>query len=202
MRLVLLQRRSVVTRLDRVDDVCGFEEEDVTRCGCVGELSQGTDIIENPEPSSVCRNDEIVAVELEVPHRCDRHVQIERLPRVAVIERHAYRSLAACDEQTSTRRVLTHHVYVRTGRDPGGDTLPGSPLVARSIYVGLEVLKLMSVDTRVRSTRIEMRRLDGSDATPRRDGNRRHVLPGLSIVFRQMNQPVVGAHPQHPRAQR
>lgn len=71
------------------------------------------------------------------------------------------------------------------------------------IDVRLEVLQLMGVDARVRRVGIEVGRLlHRRDAAPGRDDVRRHVLPRLAVVLRDLDETVVGADPEERCAER
>src|SRR5207253_7491088 len=48
--------------------------------------TQRLDVVENPEPSSVSRRDQIVAMNCEIANRGWRHVQAQRLPVITIIE--------------------------------------------------------------------------------------------------------------------
>src|SRR5438270_6025027 len=103
------------------------------------------------------RDDEIVAVELEVAHRCHWHIQLERLPVVAIVERDVDATLSSGHKQAGPHRIFLDDVYVDAGGKPLGDFLPAPPHVARAIDVWIEILELMTIRARVRRALIEMR---------------------------------------------
>src|SRR5262245_39165575 len=102
----------------------------------------------------------------EVAHRRHRQIELQRLPRVAVLERDERAALRAGEEQSLALRVFFYDVHVYAGGQAVGNLLPGFAEVARAIDVRLEILKLMPVDARVRNVRVEVRRLDPGDPTP------------------------------------
>src|SRR2546425_5304354 len=54
---------------------------------------------------------------------------------------------------------------------------------------------LFPYTTLFRSVRIEVRRLDAGDSTPRRHGRRRDVAPRRTVVARDLDEPVVRPDP-------
>ena len=67
--------------------VCGLNSttarsEDV---GC--DLPQRRDVVEDPEAAAVRADDDVVVVDHEIADRRGRHVQPQRLPVIAVVER-------------------------------------------------------------------------------------------------------------------
>ena len=62
-------------------------------------LPQRSDVVENPERASVRGNDQIFAVNREIANRCDRKIQLQRLPVVAVIEGNVNSELGSGKEQ-------------------------------------------------------------------------------------------------------
>ncbi len=67
-------------------------------------------ITQNPRPCVA--DDQIVAVDLEVAHRRHRQVQLQRLPVVAVVERHERRALGAGEQQPAPHRIFLDDVHV------------------------------------------------------------------------------------------
>ena len=195
MRLVFLERCPVVGPLDEVDRVGGLEQMGIVARDGVAQLSEGADVVNHPEPAAVRRNYQIVAVDLEVAHRRHRQVELERLPVVSIIERDVHSTLGAGDQKPAAPWILLHRVHVHAGRQTLCDLLPGLAYVARAIDVRLEILELVTVDTRVSRVRIEVRSLHHRHSAPRRDRARRHVLPGLPVVASELQVPVVRTDP-------
>src|SRR5258705_4079993 len=96
--LILLKRRTVVTPLYEVDRIGGLEEPGVARDHCIADLPKGRDIVDHPEATSVGRDYQVVAVDHQVAHRRYRHVELERLPVVAVIEGDVHTTLCTGDQ--------------------------------------------------------------------------------------------------------
>src|SRR4029077_17462911 len=67
--------------------------------------------------------------------------------------------------------------------------------VARAVNMRAQVVETKTVDGGVGSAGVEMRSLDNGNLAPGLELGWRDVLPGLSGVLRNVNQPVVGAGP-------
>ena len=72
LRLVFLQRRSVVVGGTDVDRVSRLEQMRIRFENRIVDLSQRTDVVYHPEAPTVCRDDQIIAVNSEITHRCRR----------------------------------------------------------------------------------------------------------------------------------
>ena len=103
-------------------------------------------------------DDEVVVVDLEVTNGRHRQVELQRLPRVAVVDRDERAALGAAHEQAATLRVFLDGVDVNAGGQAIRDRLPGPAEVARPVDVRVEVLQLVAVHAGIRGVRIEMRR--------------------------------------------
>ena len=68
------------------------------------------------KPRPCVRDDEIVAVDLEVAHRRHRQVELQRLPVVAVVERDERAALGAGEQQAVALRIFLHDVHVDAAR--------------------------------------------------------------------------------------
>ncbi|PYR74732.1 MAG: hypothetical protein DMF86_17720, partial [Acidobacteria bacterium] len=202
LRLVLLQGRPVVVPFDRRDRVAGLEEERVALRDVAARLTERGDPVDDPEAASERREDEIVAVDLQVAHRRDRQIELKRLPGVAVVERHEDGAFGAGEEQPGPLRILLDRVDVAVLRQASDDLLPRLAAVAGAINVRTEVLELMSIDGGIRLEEPGMRRFDHRHAAPRRHRGRRHVFPLAAVVERELNLTVVGADPHHRQQQR
>jgi len=62
------------------------------------DLPQRGDVIEDPEASAVCRDDQIVSMHRQITHRGRRQIQSERLPVIAVVERDKHRAFGAGEQ--------------------------------------------------------------------------------------------------------
>ena len=87
-------------------------------------LPQRRDVVEDPEPAPVRRRDEIVVLDDDVPHGRRRHVQPQRLPVSAVVERDIDRALGGGEQQALLLRILTNGVDGLAVGNPGDDLRP------------------------------------------------------------------------------
>jgi hypothetical protein len=141
-------------------------------------------------------DDEVVAVDDEVTDRRRGHVEPQRLPVLAVVERHVDHALRRRVEKTLSERVFPDRVHGIVGQ-PVHDLLPGLSAVVRPIDMCLEIIETEAVDGRVGREVVERRGVDQRHLAPRREGRRRHVRPRLPAVRRAVDEPVVGARPDH-----
>ena len=141
-------------------------------------------------------DDEIVVVDLEVAHRRDRQVELERLPRVAIVQGDEGTTFRPAHEKSASVRVFLHRVHVDTRWQSVRDRLPRLPEVAGPEEVGLKILELVPVDARIGNIRVEVRRLHLRHSAPWRDGRRRHVLPVCTIIRGEMDQAIICAEPE------
>ena len=165
-----------------------------------GDLPQRADVVEHPDAASVRGHDEVVLVKSEIAHRAWRQVELQRLPVVAVVERHEDAELGAGHEQAAPLRILLHRLQVDAARQPRRDLLPAPAAISGAIDIRLIVLETVAVDGRVGFIRVEVRRLQHHHLAPPRQLARRHVRPRLPIVLGDVNVAVVGADPEERRA--
>src|SRR6202043_613515 len=76
------------------------------RAEMAGEFAKWSDVVENPEGTAVGCGDQIVLLESEIVNGDGGHVQAQRLPVVAVIEREVRALFGAGIQETFTDRVL------------------------------------------------------------------------------------------------
>ncbi len=86
LRLVFLQRRSIVTSGTDIDRISRLEQIRIGLENRIVDLSQRTDVVYHPEASPVRRKDEIVSVNLDVAHGRRGDVELERLPVLTIIQ--------------------------------------------------------------------------------------------------------------------
>src|SRR5271165_4842574 len=122
-----------------------------------------------------------------IANGCNRHVQLQRLPVIAVIERDIDAQFRSGKEQALLLGVLANRVH-RGRSDAGCYRLPGLAVVAGAIDVRLVVVQPMAVDRRVRHGGTEARRLDHRDSAPIADTCRRDILPGLAVVEGELDK--------------
>src|SRR5713101_3135504 len=135
-------------------------------------------------------------------NRCDGQVQLKGLPMRAVVERHVDTQLSARIEQALSLGILADGTYIGAFRYPRRDPRPRLATVMCLIDEWFEVIELVPVDGGEGSCRIMRRRLDDADHAPFRHVFRRDVLPRLSVVGGDVDQPVIGARPQQSLPQR
>ncbi len=143
-----------------------------------------------------------VVLDLDVAHRDCRHVEPQRLPVIAIVERHEHAALSAREQEPATMRLLLHRLHVNALRQSPCDLGPCFTGVERAIDVRLVVGELVPLDRRVGFVHIEVRSFNHHHFAPRSERGRCHVLPGLAIILRQLNEAVISADPDRRRAQR
>ena len=90
----------------------------------LGRLTERRHVVENPEAAAVRAGDEIgaqtgaVVLHLNVAHRNRRHVELERLPVIAVVERHPHLQLGRGVQQTLLARIFANRVRDAPGAMP------------------------------------------------------------------------------------
>ena len=165
-------------------------------------LPQRRDVVENPEAAAVRAGDEIgaqaraVVLHLQIAHRDGRHVEPQRLPVIAVVERHPHLRVGGGVEQSLLPRILADRIRDRARRDAGVDLRPRLAAVVRAPEVRIEVVDAHRVRRGVRGERVEVAGLDVEDARPRLDLRRRDVRPLRAAVHRHLDVAVVGAGPE------
>ena len=92
-------------------------------------------------------------------------------------------------------RIFLHRVDVSAFGNAGDDVLPGLAAIVRAIDVRLVVGEAMAIDRGVGGLRIEMAGFDLRNLAPRRHRRRRDVVPVLAVVAGDVDQAIVGAHP-------
>ena len=178
--------------LARLEQVRGF-----TRHG-PRQLPQGRDVVQDPERAAVRRRDQVALLERQIVHRHDGEIETQRLPARAVVERYPDAPFRSDEQQTGSHRVLTDGAHELGRGDAVDDLPPGAPVVGRLVDVGRHVFELVAVRRNVRRAGGVVRRLDDGDARERRDRRRRHILPGLAGIARDVDQSVVRARPDQP----
>src|SRR6266852_5056577 len=72
------------------------------------QLAERRHIIKNPEGTSVRCGDKVVLLHSKVMNRHDRHVQAQRLPVIAVVERNVHAFFRSSVQETFAHRVFAH----------------------------------------------------------------------------------------------
>ena len=106
------------------------------------------------------RRDQVVVLDDEIVNRHHREIALQRLPRVAVIERHVDAELAARIEEAAPRRVLPDNANEVARRNSSCYQAPGLAVVRGLEDVWLEIVELIASRGNVGGRRIERRWLD------------------------------------------
>ena len=138
---------------------------------------------------------QIVAVHHDVADRSHRHIILQRLPLVAVVERDIHAEFGAGEQQPFDLGILLHRVDVGAHGDARDHVPPRLSAVVRAVDIGLVIGQTMAVHRRIRGLRIEVAGFDLRHLAPRGHRRRSHIVPGLAVVARHVDQAVVGAHP-------
>ena len=145
---------------------------------------------------------QIVSVYHQIPHRSCRQIQLQRLPRIAIIERNVDGVFRPREKQSLPQRIFAHGIHRRIIGQSVGNFLPGPAAIVRAVDVSVQIVEPQTVDRRVRRIRIEMRAVQLRHLAPRRQFRRRHLRPVFSRVARQPDQTIVGACPDQIRVNR
>src|SRR3546814_11944258 len=101
----------------------------------VGPLAQRTDVVQHPEGAAMRRDRDVAGVDGKVMHRHARHVEPERLPVGAVVERHVDAELGARLEQPLAPGIGAHYIArnsVVTGKSVSGSGGIGGSLILKT----------------------------------------------------------------------
>src|SRR6185437_7384676 len=102
--------------------------------------------VEYPEAAAVGCDGEVVAVNDDVAHGGDGHVELERLPVVAVVEGDVDAELCGGVEEASLLRVFFDGVDEGAFGNAVRDSSPGLASVVRAVDIGALVGEAMAVD--------------------------------------------------------
>ena len=141
--------------------VCGLNS--TTSCCAVAgvDLPQRRDVVENPDAAAVRADHEVVVLDHQIADRRRRHVQPQRLPVIAIVERDVDLRFGAGEEQSLALRILAHDADRRAAGNAGDDLLPRLAAVVGAVDVRVHVVEAQRVDRRVGGQRIEAARIDG-----------------------------------------
>src|SRR5437867_2538946 len=102
-------------------------------------------------------NDQIIVFNDEIPDRGDRQIHLQRLPLVAVIEGDVDSVLSASKKQSFPYWIFAHNVDIGALRNAFCDFGPSLSQVVRAINIGLQVVRLMTIDGGVGSFCVKWR---------------------------------------------
>ena len=132
------------------------------------DLPQRRDVVEDPDAAPVRADDQVVVLDDEIAHRRRRHVQPQRLPVVAIVERHVDLRLGSGEEQPLALRILAHDADRRAAGNAVDDLLPRLAAVVRAVDVRVHVVEPQRVHRRIRRERIEAAGIDREHLHERR----------------------------------
>ena len=104
------------------------------------QLSQGRDVIQDPEAAAMGSDRQIIVFDDQVADRCGWHVEPERLPVFAIVEGNIDGALRSGEEQSFPLRVFAHDVHGLSVRNSFHDLLPGLTRVVGPINVRTHVV--------------------------------------------------------------
>ena len=131
-----------------------------------------------------------------------RQIELQRLPRRAVVVRNVEAVFRARVEQARHLRVFAHNTHVAEHRlgNAAAQRLPRLAVIGRLINVRVAVVDLMAVNRNVgRAARVP-RGFNVVDRTPfqkARHVGRQIFLPRLAAVAREADDAVIRADPEH-----
>src|SRR6185312_14753128 len=166
-------------------------------------LTQRFNVVENVEAAPVRTGNEIgahadaVVLYLYVAHRHSRHIEPERLPVIAVVERYPHLGFRRRIQQSLLVRILANRIRSSARRDAVVDLGPRLATIMRAPGMRIEVVDTHSIRRRISGLCIEVPRIDVEDARPWLDLRRRDVGPLRTTVRRNLNVAVVSACPYH-----
>ncbi len=123
-------------------------------------------VVENPHGAAVCADNEIVSLHHEVVHRNRRQVQLQRPPRLPVIDGIHHAALGCEVEHASLRGVFPDGVQIDILCESGVEPVPGASIIGCLEQIGTHVVESMGVDHDVGGASVERRRLDHADRAP------------------------------------
>src|SRR5690348_3670 len=171
-------------------------------CDAAIQLPQRSDVVENPKSPAVSAGYQIISLNFQIPYRGCRHVEAQRLPIVAIVERYEYFSFRAGEEQTFALWILANHIDRCPVRYSAHNFFPSFAPVVRPINVGMQLVEAECVDRRVRGLRVEMAGIDDGDLGPGNELRRRDVIPLRSAIRGDPDQTVVRSGPDAIDVQR
>src|SRR5260370_2183626 len=159
------------------------------------DLAQRRNVIQNPKGAAVRGDHQIVVMHDEVADRSSGHIEPQRLPGIAIIERDVHAHFRAGIEQAFAYRIFADAIEEAAFGNAGGGALPGFAEVTRTVEIWFQVFEAVTVDRGVRGCPVATRSFDVRDFAPGREFRRSDVAPGLAFVLRELDESVVSAGP-------
>ena len=173
-----------------------------------GHLSERRQVVEYPESAPVCSCQQIgaqagaVVLDLYFAHRNRRHVQPQRMPIAAIIERNPHLGLGSGIEESLLPRIFPDGISDRPRCYAIIDLHPGSTTIVRTPEVRIHVVNAHGVCGCVRGVSVIVTRFHVEDTGPRLDSGRGHVGPIGSAVHRHLNVSIISTSPNHVHVDR
>ena len=165
-------------------------------------IEQGGAPVEHPKAAAHGGDDDVLAENLDIGNGGYRQVELEGLPVGAVVETDKQPVLGARVEDALPFGILAYHAHGVVGWKAAGDQGPAVAVVFGLVEIGLPVAELVAQRGDVGLAVAMGRGLDAVDAAAGRQVGGRDVAPVLAAVARDMDGPVVGAHPEEAGAAR
>src|SRR6266849_1560740 len=147
------------------------------------------------------RRDEIAVFDHQVMDGHGGQLQLQGMPVLAVVEGDLYSSLCPCIEQPAPDRIFADHPCKVIFSESPCDLRPGLAKVLRFVEIGLEIVQFVAVGGYIGRGGIVWRRLYDADERPLGQIWRRHVLPALAAIARNMHKTIIRACPENPTPQ-
>ena len=140
------------------------------------DLPERREVVEDPQTAAVRRDHEVAVPDRQIPDRRHRQVQAQRLPALAVVERHEHR-VRVVPAKSRPRRNGSSRTALTSA--PAGRPLAISTHVAPPSRVrrdaGAASSARLVLQRGVGRVPVEVRRLDRARSPRRARGRRRHV---------------------------
>src|SRR5713101_2728804 len=137
------------------------------------------------------RRDEIAIFDHEVMDGHGGQLQLQGMPVLAVVEGHMYPGLCSRVEQPAPHRIFAYHPRKVIVSESPCDLRPGLAIVLRFVEIGLEIVQFVAVGGYIGRGAIVWRRLYDADERPLGQIWRRHVLPALAAIARDMHKTII-----------
>src|SRR6185503_7755373 len=105
------------------------------------DLSERRDVIEYPERSSVCADNNVVIFHNKIADRRRRHVQSQRLPILTVVDREINGLFRSGKKQTFSNRVFANCINDAAFRYAAGYPFPGAAAIVSAVNVRPKVIE-------------------------------------------------------------
>src|SRR5215470_17703922 len=112
-----------------------------------------------------------------------------------IVEGNLHSAFGSGKQQSRPRWVDAYCMYVAFGGKAVRKRIPGCSEIGGLENVRREVIHFVPFDRRIGGTGIFRRRFQHAYSAPLRHGLRRHILPMLSAVARDVDQAIVGSGP-------